>query len=220
MAAPIKLLVLGSTDLGGGDGPEARLVLAHPKRLALLSYLAVHRPYAYHRRDELYALLWPDADEISAKGNLRHTLWRLRKALGPQEVIVADDLTLMFDPAVDYWLDAQRVAQKLAPGASVEELIATVSGDFQTALGCSANGQTDCLAGWLEDPDGDGVYTFTTTKIPAGSHTAQVVVHTNPIEMYGAGGAKDGASIPFTVAQAGEAVTFSYDAQTHVLSIK
>jgi hypothetical protein len=35
--------------------PGARLVLDHPKRLALLSYLAVHLPYANHRREELCA---------------------------------------------------------------------------------------------------------------------------------------------------------------------
>jgi DNA-binding SARP family transcriptional activator len=93
---------------------------------SLLAYLALAAGTPF-RREQLAGLLWPDADETSAKGNLRHTLWQLRKALGPQEIIIADDLTLMFDPAVDYWLDAQRIGQKLAPGASAEELIAAVS---------------------------------------------------------------------------------------------
>jgi hypothetical protein len=46
-----------------------------------------------------------------------------------------------------------------------------------------------------------------------------VVVHNDPMRTYGTGGAKDGAPIPFTVAKDGEAVTFSYDAQTHVLTV-
>ncbi len=44
---------------------------------SLLAYLALSAGRA-HRREQLAGLLWPDADESSAKGNLRHTLWRLR----------------------------------------------------------------------------------------------------------------------------------------------
>jgi len=90
-------------------------------------------------------------------------------------VPITSTVTFIYDP-VSHWV-----------ADSVNNVIATVSGDFQTALGCSANWQTDCLAGWLQDPAGTGTYTFTTTKIPAGSHAAQVVVHNNPMTTYGAG---------------------------------
>ena len=46
-------------------------------------------------------------------------------------------------------------------------LIVTAIGDFQTKLGCKQDDDPTCLRSWLEDPEGDGLYTFATTKIPA-----------------------------------------------------
>jgi WD40 repeat protein/DNA-binding SARP family transcriptional activator len=106
------------------DGRPVELPLRAAQ--SLLAYLALTAGTP-HRREQLAGLLWPDADEASAKGNLRHTLWRLRKALGLPDVILADDLTLMFDPAAAYWLDAQQVGQKLPGEASAEALLAAVS---------------------------------------------------------------------------------------------
>ena len=51
-------------------GPRAPFVLAHPQRLALLTYLAAAGGNAFHRRDELFALLWPDADTERARNTL------------------------------------------------------------------------------------------------------------------------------------------------------
>ena len=34
-----------------------------------------------HRREKLAGMLWPDSLEETARDNLRHALWRLRKAL-------------------------------------------------------------------------------------------------------------------------------------------
>ena len=45
-------------------------------------------------------------------------------------------------------------------------VIAVAPGSFQSALGCSGDWQPDCLRSWLQDPDGDGIYTFVTTAIP------------------------------------------------------
>ncbi|MDT0263894.1 pullulanase X25 domain-containing protein [Jatrophihabitans lederbergiae] len=47
--------------------------------------------------------------------------------------------------------------------------IVTAAGNFQAKLGCPADWSPDCLRSWLEDPNGTGVYTFTTTAIPAGT---------------------------------------------------
>ncbi len=68
--------------------------VAWPLRAAqsLLAYLALTAGTA-HRREQLAGLLWPDADEATAKGNLRHTLWRMRKALGAYDCLRADDFT-------------------------------------------------------------------------------------------------------------------------------
>ena len=93
---------------------------------SLLAYLAL-TPGTPHRREQLIGLLWPEADEPSARRNLRHSLWRLRKALGSPDVILADDIVLTFDAAADYWLDTQVVAHKLPAEASADDLIAAVS---------------------------------------------------------------------------------------------
>jgi pullulanase len=98
-------------------------------------------------------------------------------------------------------------------------VIATAAGSFQSELGCSGDWQPDCLRSWLQDPDGDGVYTFTTSALPAGSYEAKVAINESWDENYGADGAPGGANIPFTVASDCSGVEFRYDATTHVLTI-
>ena len=43
---------------------------------------------------------------------------------------------------------------------NVNTVIATVPGSFQSELGCPGDWQPDCLRSWLQDPDGDGIYSF------------------------------------------------------------
>jgi serine/threonine-protein kinase len=69
-------------DLTAPDGRELRSVLARPKLLALLAYLAAHAPGPFHRRDTLLALLWPEASDERARAALRQALYNLRNALG------------------------------------------------------------------------------------------------------------------------------------------
>ena len=75
--------------------------LAIPTRNAqsLLAYLALHSGVAF-RREKLAGLLWPDSSEDNARSNLRHELWRLRKALGAgaASCFRIDDLTITFQP--------------------------------------------------------------------------------------------------------------------------
>src|SRR5262249_1942695 len=42
-------------------------------------------------------------------------------------------------------------------------VIATVPGSFQSELGCASDWDPGCLRSWLQDPDGDGTYSFETT---------------------------------------------------------
>ena len=81
---------------------------------------------------------------------------------------------------------------------NVNSVIATVVGSFQEELGCPGDWQPDCLRSWLQDPDGDGIYTFTTDQIPAGSYEAKVAHDESWDVNYGAGGVQDGANIPFS----------------------
>ena len=97
--------------------------------------------------------------------------------------------------------------------------IITAPGSAQSELGCPADWSPDCMRPWLQDPDGDGVWTWTTTEIPAGSYEVKVTHGLTWDESYGAGGAPNGANIPYTVPSNGTRVTFSYVLATHVLTV-
>jgi pullulanase/glycogen debranching enzyme len=101
---------------------------------------------------------------------------------------------------------------------NVNKVIATVPGSFQDEIGCSGDWQPDCLQSWLQDPDGDGIYSFSTSDIPPGSYEAKVTINESWDENYGVGGEQNGPNIPFSV-EAGQRVTFSYDPLSHVLTI-
>src|SRR5215207_4044874 len=45
-------------------------------------------------------------------------------------------------------------------------VIAVAPGSFQSELGCPGDWAPDCLRSWLQDPDADGIYRFTTQAIP------------------------------------------------------
>ena len=97
--------------------------------------------------------------------------------------------------------------------------IITLPGSFQSELGCPGDWQPDCLATWMLDPDRDGTFTFTTDALPAGSYEVKVAHDRSWAENYGLGGTRDGANYTFT-ATAGKAVTFTYDIDTHELTIE
>jgi DNA-binding SARP family transcriptional activator len=96
----------------------------HPGQL-LLAYLLLNVGKA-HRREKLAGLLWPDSDEANARNNLRQTLWRLRQALG-EDYILADKISVGFNPEADYQLDIDRLLDDGAETGSVDELIRIVS---------------------------------------------------------------------------------------------
>ena len=84
----------------------------------LLGYLVLH-PYTAYRREMLAGLIWPDANESNARSNLRHALWRIRKALGEPigpEVFPSDDLTVAFHPPAACSIDASD--ERRAEGAA------------------------------------------------------------------------------------------------------
>jgi glycosidase len=102
---------------------------------------------------------------------------------------------------------------------NVGSVIAVAPGSFQSELGCPGDWDPGCLRSWLEDPDGDGVYTFETTALPQGSYESKVAINESWDENYGQGGVRDGANIAFTVPANDAKVTFTYVASTHVLTI-
>jgi pullulanase-type alpha-1,6-glucosidase len=97
--------------------------------------------------------------------------------------------------------------------------VVTLPGSFQSELGCPGDWAPECLATMMFDRDGDGVFQFTTDDLPTGSYAVKVTHNRSWDENYGAGGAPGGADITFS-ASAGKVVTFRYDLETHVLTVK
>ena len=77
-----RLITLGSPALTDRAGAEIRSVLAQPKRLAVLAYIATEGSHGFVRRETLLALFWPDADAESARQALRQALYHLRRETG------------------------------------------------------------------------------------------------------------------------------------------
>jgi glucoamylase len=98
-------------------------------------------------------------------------------------------------------------------------VIAVAPGNFQSELGCPGDWDPSCLRSWLEDPDGDGIYTFETTALPVGNYETKVAINESWDENYGLNGVPNGANIPFSVEAASSKVLFSYNATTHVLAV-
>ncbi len=98
--------------------------------------------------------------------------------------------------------------------------IAVAPGNFQSELGCPGDWQPDCLRSWLQDLDGDGVFTLTTTALPPGAYEGKVAINESWDENYGDNGAPGGGNIGFTVSAAGEQVVFSWNATTKRLTIR
>ena len=66
--------------------------------------------------------------------------------------------------------------------------IITAPGSFQSELGCPGDWSPDCMRPWLQDPDGDGTYTWSSDQIPAGSYEFKIAHGLSWDESYGDGG--------------------------------
>jgi pullulanase-type alpha-1,6-glucosidase len=116
-------------------------------------------------------------------------------------------------PVTFYYDHATHYATSDAQGP-----IVTAPGSYQSELGCADDWQPGCMRPWLQDVDGDGVFTWSTSQIPAGRYETKVAHGLTWDESYGAGGAKGGANIAFDVPE-GAVTTFAYTLTTHVLNV-
>src|SRR2546428_6983879 len=93
----IELRMLGRWSLPSADGRDVRSLLGHPRRLALLAYLAAATPQGFHRRDTLLALFWPELDQERARAALRQALHVVRDALDAGAVTSRGDEEIGLD---------------------------------------------------------------------------------------------------------------------------
>ncbi len=87
----VEFQILGALNLLNTGGHELKAILAQPKRVALLAYLAAVTPPRLHRRDSLTALFWPDLDQEHARAALRQALHGLRQELGEGMLVSRGD---------------------------------------------------------------------------------------------------------------------------------
>lgn len=83
----IELRILGTTILQKEDGNLEHSFLAGPKRLAILTYLILEKPFGFKRRDEITALFWPEINQKSARNSLSNILYHIRESLGKEIII-------------------------------------------------------------------------------------------------------------------------------------
>ena len=100
---------------------------------------------------------------------------------------------------------------------NVRNTIYTIPGSFDSEIGCGGDWDPECLRTFMSDVDGDGIFTFVTSSIPAGSHEFKIATNeswSNP--NYGQGGGS--ANVAFTVPGPGT-VTFSFNTATNTPTV-
>src|SRR5882724_4435924 len=140
----IELRMLGALDLKGTDGRAVHSILAQPKRLALLAYLAIHTDQGA-RRDSVVALFWPELDTTHARGALRQSLRFLRRELGDGILNGNSDEALAFEPAT-VWCDVAAFEQACKAGQPGQALQLYRGGFLE---GCFVSGGSPELDRWI-----------------------------------------------------------------------
>jgi DNA-binding SARP family transcriptional activator len=145
VAPTAELWLLGTLALRVSTGRKAVAVLAQPKRLALLAYLAAALPCGFHRRDTLLALFWPEANQEHGRTALRKSLHFLRRELGAGVIVSRGDEIAVLER--DVWCDVRAFDRALGAG-HVANALDLYRGDLLPGLFISNAPQFER---WLED---------------------------------------------------------------------
>lgn len=124
----ITLRLLGAVELQDARGCEAASVLAQPKRVALLAYLALAPAGEFVARAKLVGVFWPDLDEAHARAALRQALGFLRRSLGGA-LFVSRGLEALRLDGEACWCDVVAFERALAAG-DVEGALALYQGEL------------------------------------------------------------------------------------------
>jgi DNA-binding SARP family transcriptional activator/Tfp pilus assembly protein PilF len=143
--AGVRLTLLGKVELSGAGDASAERILAQPKRLALLAYLAAALPRGFHRRDELLAMFWPELAQERASGSLRQALHFLRQSLPPGALRNRGAGEVRVDPGI-VACDIVRFEDLLDSGRE-KEALAEYGGELMPAFHLRGAAQFE---GWLE----------------------------------------------------------------------
>ena len=116
------LRVFGYAGLESAGSDGCGPIPGQAKHLALLIYLAVSKRGDLVAREDLLALLWPDADQHHARTSLRQALSCIRRALGCHVVRANGRHTVGIDRNA-IWCDAhqfERLIQQDRPAEALE----------------------------------------------------------------------------------------------------
>lgn len=81
---PLSISTLGVLGVGDDDGPAHPGLVVRRKPFALLVYLLLGKESgAYHQRDALAAMFWPESTQRRARASLRQALTIIERHLGP-----------------------------------------------------------------------------------------------------------------------------------------
>lgn len=98
---------------------------------------------------------------------------------------------------------------------NINSLIVVAGGSFQSELGCGGDWDPGCLASWLLDIDGDGIYSRSFANIPAGNYEFKIAINESWDINYPAG------NVPFEVPSGVNVlVVFSFNSNNNEVSVE
>lgn len=124
----VRLFLLGTPRIER-DGENIALGLR--KAIALIAYLAVTKHL--QSRDHLAGLLWPEDSQITARSNLRRTLYRIQHVTGSGFLQVFQE-TLGISPEADLWLDVMDFEEAIAKCLPESQPRITLNQECKTQL--------------------------------------------------------------------------------------
>jgi DNA-binding SARP family transcriptional activator len=146
MPTPITLVTLGSLGLSGVNAAGAAQLRTQPKRLAVLSFLAVAgRTTGPVPRDRVVDVFWPDSDPGKARNSLRQTISFIRRSLGEDAVLGVGDDGLAVGSFIS--CDAIRFEELIDAGKR-EEAMSLFGGDFLPGVPVVGS---RAFAAWLDE---------------------------------------------------------------------
>jgi DNA-binding SARP family transcriptional activator len=117
----IEFRALGAVELKAPEGNELLSILARPKLLAILSYMAASATRGFVRRDTLIGLFWADVDPERARNSLRQSLHHLRRSLGEATLLSRGDEEVGLASG-RFWSDVAAFEDALQAGRAEEAL--------------------------------------------------------------------------------------------------
>jgi len=93
----------------------------------------------------------------------------------------------------------------------INSLILTMPSNFQDDVGCIEEWNAGCFRTWMQDVDGDGIYTYETLLVPGGSWEARVAINGNLDNSYGQGGELNSDNFPLWIPNIGHLSVFAWD---------